>query len=507
MTVISRRATLGGLAAVPLLSRVARAARDPGTLRFGLSSFPPNLLPWASVGTAALTVKAQIYRGLLSFGPDGAVRGELAERWERDGEAGWLFHLRDAVFHNGAPVTADDVRWSLAQITAEKSTAYLRGQLSEIQSVETPDARTVRITMKQPTVTLPLLLATPFAPVIAKDSLGAEGGPVGAGPYRLKAQERGVSVDLVAFDTFYRPGLPKLKQLRMLAYADENARVAALQAGDVDMIEYVPWQAMEQIQADAKLKLDTVDGPFMALDFNGGAGPFKDARLRLAVAHAIRREEVVKAAFFGHGTALEGLPIAKVSEFHNETYAHGWNYDPAKAKQLMADAGVGGGFACTLLSTAQYGMHASTAQIVQQHLGEIGIQVTLNMPDWATRVALGNRGQYEFCVQGQAADNNDPDGLSAYIDGDLPPDNSRSYHLPTPKIHQLLASGRTEFDPARRHAIYDGLQQAALEVVPMTGLCWRSQGYAMARDVQGFSNLPGGLNFYSGYSLENVSFG
>ena len=151
-------------------------------------------------------------------------------------------------------MTAEDVRWSLAQITGEKSSAYLRGQLAEIQSVETPDARTVLIVMKAPAVTLPLILATPFAPIIAKASLGAEGGPVGAGPYVLKAQERGVSIDLVAFDKFYRPGRPRLKQVRMLAYADENARVAALQAGDVDMIEYVPWQSMQQIEADAKLK-------------------------------------------------------------------------------------------------------------------------------------------------------------------------------------------------------------------------------------------------------------
>jgi peptide/nickel transport system substrate-binding protein len=152
-------------------------------------------------------------------------------------------------------------------------------------------------------------------------------------------------------------------------------------------------------------------------------------------------------------------------------------------------------------------MHKATAEIVQQHLAAIGIMVKLNLPDWPTRVALGNRGQYEFCVQGQTADNNDPDGLSAYIDGMLPPDNARSYHLPTPRIHDLLAKGRAEFDPAKRKAIYDELQKVALEVVPMAGLCWRSQGYAMAKDVQGFHNLPGGLNFYSGYSLEEVSFG
>ncbi len=507
---ITRRSLLVSAAALPpamLLSPGVRAAPEAGTLRFGLSSYPPNLNPWASTGTAALTVKLQMFRGLLSFGPDGAVRPELAENWERDGDVGWRFRLRDAVFHNGAPVTAEDVKWTIEQIAGEKSTAYYRGQFQEVDAIETPDARTVRIMMKKPTVTLPLLLASPFAPIIAKGTLTGGNGPVGAGPYTLAAQERGVSIDLVAFDRYYKPGLPKMKRLRMIAYADESARVAALQSGDVDIIEYVPWQNMSAIEADPKLKLTTVDGPFMNLNFNGGSGPFKDARLRLAVAHAIRRDEVVKAAFFGRGTPLEGLPIPRASDFYDESLAHVWKYDPAKSKQLMQEAGVGSGFSCTLLSTAQYSMHKSTAEIVQQHLGEIGIEVKLNLPDWPTRVTLGNRGQYEFCVQGQAADNNDPDGLSAYIDGELPPDNARSFHLPTPRIHELLAQGRAEFDVAKRHAIYAELQKVAAAEVPLAGLCWRAQGYAMARGVEGFANLSGGLNFYSGYSIEAVSVG
>ncbi len=504
MVELSRREWLIGAAALPVLAETARAA-PADTLRFGLSSYPPSLQPWVNTGTAALTVKTLLHRGLLMFGTDGKVKGALASSWARDGKNGWTFKLRDAQFHNGQPVTAADVKWCLEQIMAPTSTAYLRGQFQAIASIEAPDAKTVRIIMKQPTVTLPLMLATPFAPIIAKGSLNAAGG-IGAGPYTLTAQERGVSLSFAAFAKFYEPGHPKLRQIHMPVYADENARVAALQSGDVDMIEYVPWQAMAGIQKNPKLLLNTVDGPYMALAFNGGTGPFKDERLRQAVAHAIRREEIVAAAFFGRGTVLEGLPITKSSEFYDPKYAHGWNYDPKLAKQLMAAAGVPNGFDCTLLSTAQYGMHLATAQVVQQHLGAIGIKVKLDLPDWATRVAMGNRGQYEFCVQGQTADNNDPDGLSAYIDGTLPPDNARSYHLPTPEIHKLLVEGRAEFDPAKRRAIYDELQRVALKVVPLASLCWRAQGYAMTRNVHGFTNMPGGLNFYSGYSLENVYF-
>src|SRR5262249_51559164 len=157
---------------------------------------------------------------------------------------------------------------------------------------------TVRIVMKQPTVTLPQWVASFHMPVIAQGSTDNNGTAIGAGPFVLKGQERGVSLDLVAFDKFYRPGLPKLKALRVIVDADENLRAAALQAGDVDLIEYVPWQSMQALEADPRLKLDSTEGPFMDLLFNGKTGPFADARVRLATALAVKREEIVKTAFF-----------------------------------------------------------------------------------------------------------------------------------------------------------------------------------------------------------------
>jgi peptide/nickel transport system substrate-binding protein len=312
---------------------------------------------------------------------------------------------------------------------------------------------------------------------------------------------------LAAFDKYYKPGLPKLKSIRMIAYADENLRVAALQAGDVDMIEYVPWQSMQAIEADPRLKLQNVDGPFMALSFNGGQGPFADKKLRQAVAYAIKRDEIVKAAFFGRGNPLEGLPIATGTPFYDPATAHFWTYDPDRAKGLLKEAGKEGGFTTTLLSTAQYGMHKSTAEVVQQNLAAIGINATLNLPDWATRVNLGNRGQYEFCVQGTTADNNDFDGVASLLDGELPPNNARSVGIRTPEIHALFAKGRAEFDFAKRQAIYAELSKLALDSCILVGLAWRAQGYAMAKDVQGFVNLPGALNFYSGLTLEDTYFG
>ena len=504
---IRRRALIAGTAALPFLRIPARAAGTPGHLTFGLSSYPPNFNPWVQAGTAAGTVTLQVHRGLMSYSPDGTLRGELAEKWTRDGDSGWVFTLRDATFHNGAKVTSADVKYSLEQVSAPKSTAYMRAQFQGVDRIETPDPRTVRIVMKQPTETLPLWLAAFEMPVVAAGSAETGKTPIGCGPFTITSQERGVSIDLAAYPGFYKPGLPKLKTLRFVVYADETARVAALQTGDVDLIEYVPWQSMAGIEADPKLRLQNTEGPFMYLTFNGATGPFKDPKVRLAVAHAVKRDEIVKSVFYGRGAALAGTPLVEASPFYDKSLADGWAYDPAKAKSLLAEAGLGGGFNCTLLATAQYSMHKDTAEIVQQNLAAIGIQVELALPDWATRVSLGNRGQYQFAVNGTTADSNDPDGLTALIDSTLGPAAARSFDFKDDTIAKTLAAGRAEFDPAKRGAIYTELQKLILSQTPIVSLAWRAQGYAMAANVKGFTNMPGALTFFSGTTLEETTLG
>ena len=509
MTMSRRSLVKAGLViplAAPLLMRPALAQRAANTLRYGLSAFPPNLQPWVSTGASAGTVKMLTHRSLLSYDDKGELRGELAESWSIDAEGAWVFKLRQGcLFHNGDPVTAEDVKWSIEQIAGEKSTAYMRAQFQGVARIEIPDAKTVRLVTKQPEATLPTWFCNYNTFILSRKSTPTE--PVGAGPFRLVGQERGTSLDLVAFDKYYKPGLPKLKAIKFIVYADENLRFAALQSGDVDMIEYVPWQSMSAVEADPRLKLDSKEGPFMDVLFNGAKPPFNDARVRRAVAHAVKREDIVKAAFFGRGKPLEGVPIVEGTPWWDKELSRGWAYDPARAKALLAEAGFANGFQTTLLATAQFGMHKDTAEIVQQHLAAIGIQCELQLPDWSTRVSRGIRGQYDMAIHGVSADNNDPDGLTVVLDTSLSPTHGRSFKVEAPRTIAALAKGRAEFDQAKRVAIYREMQAAALEEVPLVGLAWRSQGYGMDKSVQGFTNLPGALTTSSGAMLEETYFG
>jgi ABC-type transport system substrate-binding protein len=507
---VSRRRLLQGAAATaltgPVLLRPARAqAKD--TIIFALSSYPPSLRPWANTGTAAVTVKLQSLRGLLSYDNRGELRGELAESWKQDGPTAWVATLREgAKFHDGVPVNAEAVRTSFQMLAEEKSSAYFRARVNALlDKIETPDARTVRFVMKQPSVTWPQLLASPHMPIISPKS--TEANPFGAGPYRIADIERGTRIDLEAFDGFYRKGKPATRKLRFIAYQDENLRVAALQTGDVDISEYIPWQNMDAIEKNPNLTLDTLDGPFLYLVFNTQQGPFTNAKLREAVAYAINRDNIVKAAFFGRGSPLSGLPFAKGTAYSNEAGANHWKMDLDKAKKALAEGGQPNGFKATLLSSSTYNMHKDAAEVIQESLKPIGIEVTLAVPDWATRVNLGNRGQYEFAVNGTAGDFNDPDALTSLLAGGQTGSYARSFGYSNAKLDELLDKGRAEFDPEKRKAIYRELETIALADAALVGLAWRSQGYGLKKSGKGFKNLPGALTFFSGLTVEDLAFG
>ncbi len=476
-------------------------------IRFALSTFPPNWRPFTHTGSAGGAVKLMLHRRLVRYDAQGVLRGELAENWKREDNGDYLFRLREDVrFQNGDPVDAAAVQYSMGRIADPKTGAYLRLPLDVVEKVEVVDPRTVRFHLKERSATLPFSFASYNCPIISPKS--SDDAAIGCGPYTLADQERGTRIDFAAFDGFYRPGLPKTKRLSFINYVDETLRVAALKSGDVDMIEYVPWQSMSSIEADPRLSMSAVlDGPFMYLTFNCAKGPFADKRLRQAVAYALNRDDVVKGAFFGRGAPLEGLPSPPDSPFTDPASLHMYKRDLGRARQLMAEAGMAGGFSTNILSTSTYNMHKDTAEVVQQSLAEIGIQAALQLPDYPTRIALGNRGQFDIGVMGYGADFNDPDSLTTFLAANPQGSYPRSWGYVNPQVDDLLKRARAELDDEKRKALYRELTPLAAEDAAVIGVAWRSQAYAMTKDLHGYYNLPGALTFMSVGTLEDAVIG
>lgn len=501
---IDRRGFFVGAAATTALlasgARNAWAAND--TIVMGLVNFPPNLKPLENTGSSQGAVKLAIYRSLLSYDANGNLQTELAESWKPDGPTAHVFKLRDAKFHNGAPITAEDVAFTIGLIKDPKSTAFLRADFDIVDKVEILDPRTVRIVLKAPSAPFPHLMASYHAPLLSKVAGDPDPAkPIGAGPYMYKSAERGVSVEVERFQDYYKPGKPKTPKIKFAVYTDENLRVAALESGDIDVTETLPWQAMDAVEKNPRLKMDATVGPFMYLTFNTKQGPFTNVKLRQAVAFACKRDDIVKVAHFGRGQPLYGLPFPG-KPFSESPANSQYKHDPDMAKRLMKEAGFPNGFQCKLLSTTSPTLHQTTAEVVQQNLAEVGIQVELTLTEWATRTSLGNQGRYEFAIAGTVGAYNDPDSVTTFV-GSGTNAYARSFGFSSPRIDQLLVAGRTELDEKKRVAIYDDLQKAAFEEMPIVGLTWRSQAYGMQRALSGFRNFPGALTFYSPISLED----
>jgi peptide/nickel transport system substrate-binding protein len=502
---LTRRVVVAAPGLLALHPAIAQPRQN--LLRYGLSVWPPNLQPWPSTGAAAGMLKMLTHRRLVGFDAKGELIGELAREWQRDESGAWVFRLHtNAVFHNGERVTADDVKWTIEQVAAERSTAYYRAQMQDIDRVETPDAHTVRLVTKEPIATLPLWFASYNMPIVWRGTREMNAA-VGCGPYRIAAQERGSWIELQAAPNYWVPGQPRTRTIRMTVYADENLRLAALQSGDVDMIEFVPWSGMAAVEADPRFSLLTTMGPFMDILFNGTRPPFDNPLVRRAVAHAVRREDIVRVAFSGRGRVLEGMPIAEGTPWWDAELARGHAYDPERSRALLREAGHANGITTTLLSTGTFNMHKDTAEVVQQYLAAVGIRAEMRVVDWSTRVSMGTRGQYDLAVHGVSGDYNDPDGLSVVLDTSLSATHGRSFGLSAPRTAAALRAGRAEFDQGKRVAIYKDMQRAALEEVPIVGLAWREQGYGLDRRVRGFDIMPGALSLSSGALLEHVTLG
>ncbi|HLJ58207.1 MAG TPA: ABC transporter substrate-binding protein [bacterium] len=481
----------------------------PASLTFGLSAEPPNLDPHNSAGAAAQTVKMQIYRGLFKLDSRGRIQKDLVASYDQPTPTTYVFHLRPNLkFSDGSPLTAADVVFSFERIADPKVGAYLQKRLAGVESVEALDPQTVKVTLHAPDAVFITLLGLPQAAVVSKTFTLAHNDDLktvtmGEGPYVLADWQRGVQLTVTRNPNYYG-GAVKTPEIRFVFYPDDNSRVAALESGSVDMIEYVPWQAITQIQSNPQFGYQGTDGPFMYLVFNVTQAPFNDVRVRHAIGYAIDRDAIIKTAFFGRGGTIYGLPIAKGNLAYDPAFDHYYTYDPAKAKQLLAEAGFPNGFTATLLSTAQYGMHKDTAQVVQQNLNAIGEHVTLSLPDWPTRVATGNEGRYQFAVMGTVGDYSDPDFLSLFLhSGPTYYAYAAGYNNATMDV--LLEQGRAAMDPAKRKSLYAQVQRTALADAPYIFLTYREQGYAYRKGLEGFRLMPGFLAFYSAYEMEGFT--
>lgn len=479
-------------------------------LNIGISAEPSTLDPHLQSGQATRLIKQQIYRGLMTYTADSAIEEDAAQSYKvSDDGLVYTFVLKEVKFHDGSPVTAEDVKFSLDRIMDDTVAATFGSDFrSTVAQVEAVDDKTVNIILKQPCAPFLEYLCLPEAAIVSKAFCEQNNNDLsitalGCGPYMFDEWEKGLSITVKAFDGWYGDPV-QTPNIDFYFYTDETTRANALRTGEVDIIDYVPSKEAIAFEAAGDAKVDVSVAPFMCLQVNCKEGsPLADPKVRQAIAYAINREDVINAAFMGRGEAIYGFPTIVGQNGYDGKYDDYFSFKPEKAKELLAEAGYPDGFSCKLLSSSTYAFHEQTAVCIQSSLADIGIKVELELPDWATRIERSNVGDYDLMVSGTTGNIVDMDWTTNYYkSGDVRMNSCPGFADAT--VDGLLEKGRTSLDEKERIAVYDEFRERALEQSPFIFINFREQVFAVNDKVQGFKNLDGILTYLSGLTLQDT---
>ena len=483
-----RRALIAGLMAMTMLSGApvaaqtaapaapAAAAETPvagGTLVVASFQKPRHLNPAVQSGIATALPGAQIFATPLRFGEDFTPQPYLAESWafSDDNKTLTLKLRQGATFHDGKPITAEDVKYSMEVVKANHPFATM---LAPVESVDATDPLTVTVHLSRPHPAILLALSSALMPVLPKhvfdDGTDIKANPknnlpVGSGPFKVTAFEPGQHIVLEKYDGFFLSGRPYLDRIVIKQYQDVNSAGLGVEAGEAQMLPNLDSPRLIKRLAETK-DVTVTDkgyagiGALNWLAFNTKKPGLSDVRVRQAISYALDRNFVTKALHGGLSKpAIEA--VVSSSPFFTENVER-YDHDEAKAKALLTEAGFGEG-GQKLGLTIDYlpgddEQQRSVAEYVKAQLTKVGIDVTVraspDFPSWAQRVSNG-----DFDMTTDIVFNwGDPHiGVTrTYLCSNIKPgviwSNTQSYC--NEEVDKLLNGAAIETDEAKRKELY-----------------------------------------------------
>ncbi len=507
-------------------------ARPDGTLVFASVGQPVSLEPGNITDGNSIYVQQQIYDRLVHVesGKTDLVPG-LATEWNasEDGLI-WTFKLRSGVkFHDNTPFNAEAVkvnveRWwdpgnalgfrdagKTFEIWTNLFGGFKGDEASLLQGVSVVDDLTVEFIIKQPFAGFPAALSSGYfgmASPAAVAKAGADYGligsmAVGTGPFVFQEWVTGDRILLQRNSQYWQPNLPKIEQL-VIRFIDEPAsRLAELRAGTVDFtVDLSPDQRAE-VEADPAL--DVILRPSFNVGYlalNPSYSPLAKLQVRQAIAHAIDREAIVQAFWKDLATTDEHFTPPSLAEFQAQTLAT-YDYDPAQAKQLLAEAGYPDGFDLELwympVSRPYYPTPKPISEAFASDLGKVGISVSLKTKDWSAYLTDRNRQPgFQAFMMGWTGDYSDPDNF--YYPHFGPGATTDLGLWQNDQVLDLLDQGRRAIEPAERVQIYQQVDQILSQELVRIPIVHSQPLLAKRSTVTGWSPSPLGIE-----SLEQVS--
>ncbi|HEY7217586.1 MAG TPA: ABC transporter substrate-binding protein [Candidatus Binatia bacterium] len=490
------------LVLLPIIAacRSPSSDRPPGYLVAGIESYPLDLDPRYATDANGVRVGNLIYNSLLRADQHSRLQPEIAERWRMTDATTYVFDLRRGVqFHDGRPLTARDVKFTYESILDPRNRSPKLGLLKPLLAVNQLGAYQVGFR-----------LSAPHAPFVEQFTLGivpagspseaavTYRAPPGSGPFMLEAMESGEKVTLRRNPNYWDEA-PPLPGVIFKNVPDALVRVLEFEKGHIDFMQndlepdMIPW-----LRKHSAAKVDARPGTtFQYIGINLTHPILKNVKVRQALACAIDRDGIVRHLLKDTGTVASGLLSPLNWAYLDDTRS--WPYDPARARQLLDEAGFpdpdgDGPLPRFRLSfkTTNIDLRRRIAEAIKEQLQQVGIDLEIRSYEWATfysDVKKGNFHLYSLAWVGVM----DPDIFyQIFHSASVPPAGDNRGRYSNPALDRLLEQGRSTEDLSKRKRIYGEVQRILADDLPYVPLWWWKNVIVQTPALQNFTPYPDG---------------
>lgn len=487
-------------------------AQQPLTVVAAVSADPGHLNPAITTGSPTHAVADSLFNGLLSLDEKGEPQPDLAVRWtlSEDGMRARFELARDAKWHDGRPVTADDVKFTFESVLLRHH-ARTRASLGPVlETVEAIDPATVEFRFKRPYPALVQQLDVTEAPILPRHVYGegeiernpANLKPVGSGPFRFESYAKDDRVVLARNTAYFKPGLPRIERLVFRVIPDATTQAQALAAGEIDFVSRVAPSEIARLERSGRATLTDVRfGPgggncIMTLGFNLERPALQARAVREAFAAAIDRRQFVERILVSHGRVADAPISSGIGWAHAAGVFPASLYDPARAKTLLDDAGLkpdsdGVRLTVELVQFASFGRYAD---LLRDQLGAVGIRVRPRLVDPAAMVdAVFKQRSFDLTLISYCNGSDPEIGVRRmYVSsniGNIPFSNAAAYR--DKEVDELFAQAGGTVNRERRAEAYRAMQRIVVRDLPYIWLVETDFTVAWKADLEGFAGWSG----------------
>jgi len=474
-----------------------------------------TLIPLLASDSSSHAVAGQIYNGLIKYDKNLNIIGDLAKSYDISPDGLTItFHLRHGVkWHDDVPFTSRDVLYTYRVTVDPKTPTAYAEDFKQVKQITAPDDYTIKV-----------VYGVPFAPALASWGMNIlpahllEGRdittsplarkPVGTGPYRFKEWIAGQKIVLEANDDYFE-GRPYIDRYIYRIIPDSSTMYMELKAGGIDLMSLTPVQYARQTanhQFTSRFnKYRYPSSGYLYMGYNLRHPLFGDKRIRQAITSAINKDELIQGVLFGMGQKSAG-PIVPGRWAYNPNIRD-FVYDTKKAAELLAQAGWreknsdgilvknGKPFSFTILTNQGNQQRLMTAQIVQQRLRLVGIDVKIRVVEWAAFLKeFINKGNFEVVLLAWSI-SQDPDMYDIWHSSKTGPGELNFIGYKNPEVDRLLVEGRGTFDIKKRQSAYFRIQEILAEEQPYTFLYVPDALPVVSARIRGVEPAPAGIGY------------